>query len=605
MSDIKNMLELSELLVRLLEGTISDEQFAYLQHQLASNPHARRYYLRYMKVSSALSRLGQITNVDTLTRTVAKDTKDLSILEKLAEYEKSGKPVEVERVKAKVEPVLTEQERQAKIRAFIAEQQAMEEQEKLLEQLERRRIRQRELRRRQRIARARTVAAKVSKVSRIGAMAAVGMVIAYLLYLVSRPVPPAFVAVLTDGIDVKWADHDLPTEPDSLLRPGYMKLVAGIAEITFDGGAKAIIQAPVEIKLQNASRAYLQSGKMSATVPVEARGFALNTPSASIVDLGTEFAVHVNEDGSSDIYVFKGRVSLLAGKFGEIIGRLYDTVEQIVEAGQAKRVYAGSSRIRDIQFGQSAFVRDMPSPYELAVRQSRPTGYWRFGSDNRKMCVNSIDSVRHVAKYVGSIDCDNHGPGLGDAKPNDAMKLDGRPNNYMLIENITSRRPQNGGSSLVLWLRADEVRDQSIITNETAEGQAEWFSRYLYMEKTGRFAFIVFSDYDEIYEGETVETSLIRSKQMAQKGRWYHLAITLSRKHVCLFIDGRLEAEAFDPIEQFGDIGLSWYLCTRANISPTDEDDAPPIKGAIDELAIYDRALSAEEIKRLYSVSQQ
>jgi hypothetical protein len=384
-----------------------------------------------------------------------------------------------------------------------------------------------------------------------------------------------------------------------------MKLVEGYAQITFDGGAKVIIEAPVEIKLQNTAKAYLQSGKMSATVPVEARGFTLNTPSSSIVDLGTEFGVHVKEDGSSDIHVFEGKVSLLAGKIDGLVGKLFDTVEQIIEAGQAKRVYAGSSRIRDIQFGQTAFVWDMPSPYEQAVRRSKPTGYWRFGRENRKMCVNSIDSARHVAKYVGSIDFDNHGPGLGDGKPNDSLVLDGRGNNYMLIENITSRRLQNGGSSLVLWLRADEVRDQSIITNETAEGQPSWFSRYLFMEENGQLVFIVYSETDEIYEGRSVETCLIRSRQTVQTGRWYHIAITISRDYAAMFIDGRLEAAAYEHIEQFDGSDSAWYLCTRANISPADESDAPPINGAIDELVIYDRALSAEEIEHLYSTSQQ
>jgi hypothetical protein len=82
------------------------------------------------------------------------------------------------------------------------------------------------------------------------------------------------------------------------------------------------------------------------------------------------------------------------------------------------------------------------------------------------------------------------------------------------------------------------------------------------------------------------------------------LAVTKSRNHAALFIDGRLEAKASERIEQFDDIGLSWYLCTRANIEPTDETDAPPINGVIDELAIYNRALSADQIRQLYLSSQ-
>jgi ferric-dicitrate binding protein FerR (iron transport regulator) len=527
--------------------------------------------------------------------------------EELAEYEKNGKAVEVERVEETAEKVLTAEERQAKIRAFIAEERAMEAEERQLAELKRHRIRERELRRRQRAKKAQSVAAKVRRYLRNSAMAAMLMVIGYFVYIITQPVPSAFVATLSDGIDVKWSDPRQPLELGSVLRPGIFKLVAGYARITFDEGARIIVEAPAEIELESENRAFVQTGKVSAEVPTEAQSFTINTPSASMVDLGTEFCVYVQEDGTSDLHVFKGKVALVAGPIGKKTNDLNanGAKEQIVRTGQAKRVAADSSEIEDIRFGQTAFVRNIPSPYELAVRRSRPRGYWRFGRENLNKCDNSIDSARNVAKYVGSTAFDENGPGLGDGKSNDALKLNGRPDNYMIIENIASGRLQRGGLSLVLWLRADKIAEQSILTNETKTGQASWFSRYFLMEENGQFVFIVYFDDDRMYEGRPVETCLIRSEQLAQKGRWYHLAVTLSQNHVRMFIDGRLEAEAREPIEQFSNADLLWYLCTGADIEPTDGDDAPPINGAIDELAIYDRALSPEEIRQLYLASQQ
>jgi len=527
-----------------------------------------------------------------------------SLWEELAEYEKNGKAVEVERVKAKIEPVLTEEERQAKIRAFIAEEKAIEEKERLLEQLERRRIRQCKLRRRQRIARARTVAAKVRMYSRIGAMAAVGMVIAYLLYLVLQPVPPAFVAVLTDGVNVKWADSQQPTELDSLLRPEYMKLVEGFAEITFDGGAKAIIEAPAEIELQNASRAYLQSGKMSATVPVEARGFALNTPSSSIIDLGTEFSVHVKKDGSSDIHVFKGQVSLMAGELGDMVDKLGEKIAQIVEAGQAKCVRAG--RIQDIQFGRTKFVRNMPSPYELAVRQSKPFAYWRFNPDESETCVNWMDLSQYSGRYIGSFAIEDSGPALGDGRANYALKLGG--DGYVVIEDVPADWVKTG-YSIVLWIRPDEMRDQNIIAN-SIETNLKGNFRQLCIDDTG-------SVYSFVRPNASRRDSAFGlSEPISEPGQWNHIATSIDpRGYVRLFINGRqslgqdpvLIRDAWiDRLSILNTVKERIYIGSPAYDGPQSlENELEPgtigsLIGAVDEVALYNRPLSAEEIRQIY-----
>ena len=519
-----------------------------------------------------------------------------SLWEELAEYEKNGKAVEVERVKAKIEPVLTEEERQAKIRAFIAEEKAIEEKERLLEQLERRRIRQRELRRRQRIARARTVAAKVRMYSRIGAMAAVGMVIAYLLYLVLQPVPPAFVAVLTDGVNVKWADSQQPTELDSLLRPEYMKLVEGFAEITFDGGAKAIIEAPAEIELQNASRAYLQSGKMSATVPVEARGFALNTPSSSIIDLGTEFSVHVKKDGSSDIHVFKGQVSLMASEFGLMVGKLGKQVAQIVRAGQAKRVLADSSKIQDIQFGQTAFKRNMPSPYELAIRKSKPVIHWRFNRDSKY-----TDGLQ----YFGNAKIETIGPDLGGGKRNDALKLGG--DGYVFVGDVQLDAPRQGGCTIVLWVRPNIIRKQIIVLQDGSQDDSDaGLERLLLMDENGQLGFYQIANNRHIVK--------VLSDKTMQAGQWYHVSVTLTNDNLKLFINGQLQEAQVNTTSQTLNPALMWY--TYIGSDPEYEERKrsklltysgrsvllpySSLNGAVDEVALFNRALSAGEIRQLY-----
>ena len=345
-------LKMGQLLFAALNGDASGEQINQLRMQLAGDPSAMEYYIELLTIHASL-RQPYSVSLSSLKENIEGSTKE-DIWKELAEYEKNGIPVEVERVNRPVEKVLTEEQRQAKIRAFFTEERAMEEQERRLEQEARRRIRERNLQRRRRKQMARMLVAKVRQYVRNAAIAAMLILVGYLLYAVMHPAPPAFVATLTDGIDIKWADSGKPIQLDSLLRPGLMKLVEGYAQITFDDGARIILEAPAEINIENSNRAFLQLGKLSAEVPIQSRGFKIDTPSASIVDLGTEFGVKVDMGGNTDIHMFKGKASLLGGRKGQAgKGRL-------ITAGNAIRVKT-SGLMDTIAFKTDAFIRKINS----------------------------------------------------------------------------------------------------------------------------------------------------------------------------------------------------------------------------------------------------
>jgi len=614
--------EVSELVILSLDEMLTPEQKMRFNELIISDPGARKYYLDYLSIQIAIKHI-----IDTskhkegfafLQKTERPPHQEDGIVigKELAEYEKNGKPVEVERNVEPAERVLSEREREAKIRAFLAEEKAMEEQERMLAELERRKILQREIRRRRRIALAHSISAKIKKYATITAMAAVGMVTAYFVYALLTPAPrTSSIATLTDGINLKWAEPDLPAQLNSLLRPGYMKLIEGYAEISFDSGAKAILQAPAEIELQNASRAYLQSGILSATVPLEARGFTLNTPSASIVDLGTEFSVHVTKDGSSDIHVIKGKVSLLAGKIDNLVGKLFETVEQIVEAGQARHVKTGICKIQKIPFNQATFARNIPlpykpSPYELAVRRSNPTCYWRFSGNDSRKCINSADADRYGAEYFGSIEFESSGPDLGDGQPNNALKLgDG----YVLAPDIKIDGPDMRGSSIALWLRPDIISSnkQSIIWQDTSGKLGGiGFERLLFMDEKGHLGFLIFTS---LYDENNSNIVEVLSTKKLQAGRWSHVAVIITSDNVQLSINGRISKTRINLTSQILDPDLIWHTFVGTPRNNRGEGEYFVLgrstysifKGDVDEVALFNRALQAEEISRLYMSAKQ
>ncbi len=129
-------------------------------------------------------------------------------------------------------------------------------------------------------------------------------------------------------------------------------LQSGLLEITYDSGAKVILQGPARFEVDSAMGGFLTSGKLTAqiekkppakpvtspsdaTVAEPAPLFTVQTPTAVVTDLGTEFGVAVDELGQTEARVFQGQVKVVP--LGNHRGPAWGTV---VNAGQAVRCVA-------------------------------------------------------------------------------------------------------------------------------------------------------------------------------------------------------------------------------------------------------------------------
>lgn len=117
------------------------------------------------------------------------------------------------------------------------------------------------------------------------------------------------VAVLSRDVNVEWEGRSYAS--GSPLAPGVLKLKSGLVQIEFYMGARVTLEGPAEFRLVSPSEAFCSSGKLSAHVPPQARGFKIDTPKGTIVDLGTDFGLDLNVP-SAELHVFKGEVELHA-----------------------------------------------------------------------------------------------------------------------------------------------------------------------------------------------------------------------------------------------------------------------------------------------------
>jgi hypothetical protein len=123
--------------------------------------------------------------------------------------------------------------------------------------------------------------------------------------------------------DVVWSDGATPlTFGDRIETGQVLDLASGVVELLLSSGAKVTIEGPARFEATSELEANLEVGKIAAAAPRVARGYTVLTPTAELVDIGTQFGVLVDDRGDSELHVFDGDVvarSRSVGASGELV----------------------------------------------------------------------------------------------------------------------------------------------------------------------------------------------------------------------------------------------------------------------------------------------
>ena len=199
---------------------------------------------------------------------------------------------------------------------------------------------------------------------------------------------------ITGMVDCKWEEGsgfrvqgsgisqspNLPISQSPVSLGDRFALSSGLLEITYDTGAKVILQGPVTYEAE-ANGGYLSIGKLTGRLEKGEGGrgkveeaanhkseiinqkspfalppspFVVRTPTATVTDLGTEFGVDVDREGAARVYVFNGAVKI-ADKDRQ--------QDHTVHTGEAAQVTPGMIRRMEPSEMAKRFVRAMrPHP---------------------------------------------------------------------------------------------------------------------------------------------------------------------------------------------------------------------------------------------------
>ena len=161
--------------------------------------------------------------------------------------------------------------------------------------------------------------------------------------------------------DPVWTSGSAPLAFGAKVRRGdLLRLDSGVVELLLSTGAMVTIEGPAEFEATSALQSTLTQGKMAAAAPRVARGYTVFTPTAELVDIGTQFGVIVEESGDSELHVFDGDVvarSRLAPPGSDLLHAKQDQALRFDSASPSPRRL--SARVRD-------FVRHAGVKYAAA-----------------------------------------------------------------------------------------------------------------------------------------------------------------------------------------------------------------------------------------------
>jgi hypothetical protein len=306
-NNLKDNHELCLLVLKSLEQGISEEQTAYLERRIASDPEALDYYCMCIRLYVQLKNPGHRQ----FARQTIEDEHllDINLWNQLSEYEKTA-PI-VEKEPPAPAAVTAEVPTRPKSRHHIPLYTA------------------------------------------ILSMAALILMVVFVRV---APPPASEVATLTDSVDAKWRGANTSFKHGTRLSTRREPLVLdkGFAEILFDNQARIVIEAPAQFEIATQDQVNLMYGRVYASVPKEALGFTIYTQNSKIIDLGTEFGVDTAMDGTVELHVIKGQTMLIAG------GRAEKTMHTVAK-GKAWRISGITAAVSEIPCNTNYFVRRIDS----------------------------------------------------------------------------------------------------------------------------------------------------------------------------------------------------------------------------------------------------
>lgn len=437
----------------------------------------------------------------------------------------------------------------------------------------------------------RVIRSQRRKSVKIAAIAAAAICILSLIamqfYMMDRAPKVVFQSSPGTQFTLTHSNEKISTEAKSMQPGSRLELAAGTVELTFASGVRSIVTAPADITLHADDTLFINRGTAWFEVPQKAIGFTVNTDELNIIDLGTQFGVCVKPDEHDEVHVFKGKVKVHAQGL--------EKESAILVAGEA-RTSDPDGRLSVIPVSSSAFVTNF--------LQLPPYLYWSFDESDGFEVKGSHPAAAEIVSTPSPADSPPH---LVEGKFGSALSLDG--NQQSLMTDWEGIYGADQRLSCAVWVRIPEGLDLTHYSGVVGWGipgnsNAKW-KVFVRQAQAGHAATV------HIAVGTNNGMYRFSGKTRLDDDEWHHIAVVdhgiqpgAEEPVITLFIDGEEEPvtpillPVGDELNSHGDIQKHPLTKPFAiGKGPIPQDVT--FRGLIDELYIFDGAISQTEIRNL------
>ncbi|HEX6963939.1 MAG TPA: LamG domain-containing protein [Lacipirellula sp.] len=401
------------------------------------------------------------------------------------------------------------------------------------------------------------------------------------------------VALLQEQIRAQFAygPNGEPTpRPGAAMPAGPYELTRGIIELQSFSGVSLTLEAPATFTLLGVDGMRITNGRIAAHVPKSATGYSVEIPNGTVIDLGTDFAIDAVRGEKSEVHVFKGEVQVkLSG--AKAIG----STPLHLKTGEATKIDFLTGMPSGIDLDEGRFLRGLeakPREYTRRVLALQPAAYYPMepagdGALLRDACPTRSDARISFGNAKESV--------WAAGKVGLAFSMGG-PAQQTFAVAPDYPKTQGDELSVVAWVMAKSRPRWGSIAKNWA-GSDEWgqFHFGLYYDSGELEAHIQDSSGAEVTVKDTVPIPL---------NAWHHVAFVADGSMLRLYRNG-VEVDAAPYHELRGNpLIKALAIGTKLNLAANapDSHDFNMWDGRLDELAVFNHALTVDQIRELYDL---
>jgi hypothetical protein len=216
------------------------------------------------------------------------------------------------------------------------------------------------------------------------------------------------------------------------------------------------------------------------------------------------------------------------------------------------------------------------TPYANSGRSNETSlvGYWSFDEGTGTTAYDSSGNGNDGALMNGSA--------WVDGKIGKALRFDGLDDYVEIPDSPELRLNESKGLTVMLWFYRTSYPqyDNVLVSKQVYPG---WVEYQLDLINTGDLEFKTWSGFDNV---------VIGSVSVPDANKWYHVAYVMNDTHWGFYVNGTLENS--------GTTSYDLYI-SNSNFTIGKDIGTAAFNGTIDEVKIYNRSLTAEEICAEYT----